>query len=128
MTRRTIDALWWAGALGLVAGIIALSVLPMEDLPGPDLPWQDKWGHLLAYGLTSLWFAQVAGTGRRRLAIALGLSALGLALEIVQAMLPWRMADPADLAADILGIGIGLAVAATPAGRVLRTLEAGSRP
>ena len=114
---------WWIAGFGWLSLIVALSVLPMPELPGPDVPFQDKWGHLLAYGFAAFWFAQL-GTGNRHLITSgIGLVLLGLALEQIQSILPYRQADPLDLAADALGTLLGLGLALTRAGRWLTFLE-----
>ncbi|MDX1569400.1 MAG: VanZ family protein [Xanthomonadales bacterium] len=115
--------LWWLIGAGWLVLIVALSLLPLPELPGPDVPFQDKWGHLLAYGFAAVWFAQL-GTGTRAMLVTgVGLVLFGFALEQIQALLPYRQAEPLDLAADALGTVLGLGLAATPAGRWLRTLE-----
>jgi VanZ family protein len=43
--------------------------------------------------------------------IALGLTAYGVFIELVQLQLPWREASVADVVADVAGLALGLALA-----------------
>lgn len=108
--RRRWVALW----LGVVAAMIAVSLLPPPPLPAA--PGADKLGHFLAYfGL--MVFAVQVFAGRAALgSIALALAALGLGLEFAQgALTATRMFDLRDAAANALGVAAGLALAATSA-------------
>lgn len=114
---------WWATGTLLVSGLIALSLLPLPQLPGATIPYGDKVGHFVAYGFTALWLAQLT---RRRSMVALilaGLLGLGGVLELVQATLPERSGEWPDLLADALGLGVGGALWRTPAGRLLIAME-----
>ncbi len=99
---------WLATAWLLVAAVVYLSLTPRPvELP---LEQGDKLGHLLAYGTTMFWFAQ-AYEGRRRIAVVLGLVALGVGIEFVQRWTGYRDFDVFDMVADALGVVIGLALA-----------------
>jgi VanZ family protein len=78
--------------------------------PVPDTGW-DKLNHLLAFA--GPMFAGLAARHRpgARSAIVLGATLVvwGATLEALQGLLPPRHADPADLLADAVGIGIGAA-------------------
>ncbi len=94
----------------LLAAVCALSFHPAPPT-GMDTGW-DKANHLLAFvALTLLaeagfWSAWTPA--QRRLRVALGLLAFGLFIEVVQAGIPSRSAEAADLLADALGIALGL--------------------
>jgi Na+-transporting NADH:ubiquinone oxidoreductase subunit NqrE len=66
-----------------------------------------------------LWFAQVWRGVRERLAVALGLCALGIALEYVQRATGYRTFSYSDMVDDAIGVGIGWLLAVTPLGSVL---------
>lgn len=99
--------------------LVGLYLPSPPSAPGPvlDVPYLDKVVHVLL-------FAVVAFTGRwiglpaRLLAIALVVHAA--ISEPLQAwLLPDRMADPTDFLADLVGVALGLLVAA----KVLRDSE-----
>ncbi len=96
----------WRGlfAVALVA-VFVLSLLPVpEGLM--VFHWQDKLEHALAFaGLGVL--ASAAQFGSRPLQ-AFALLAYGGLIELVQAMTPHRMGDPADWLADAVGIGVAM--------------------
>jgi VanZ family protein len=103
-----LRAAWLAIAWLLVAAVIYLSVTPQPiEIPIEE---GDKYGHLLAYGTLMLWFAQLYER-RARWVAALGLIALGVALEYVQRSTGYRSFDVWDMAADAAGVLIGLALA-----------------
>lgn len=109
--RVVWQALGWSG----VATIAALSLRPHPpQLPG--LFGWDKVQHVLAYAALMWWFHQ-AFPGRVR--SVLGLLALGVALEFLQAQTSHRTFDYADMVANALGIVLGLALTTTALGRTL---------
>ena len=108
-----VALLWRALGWTFVLAVVVFSLLPGMD--GPQVPQGDKLNHILAYALLMNWFAQIDLTARRRVAWALGLLALGIALEFAQSHLGWRMYDPMDMIADAVGIALGW-LAAPPRG------------
>lgn len=123
--RPTLRTLWWSLGMVLLATIAALSLLPIRG-PDLDLPNSDKLNHALAYSVLTLYFGQLVGAGwRRRGAVVLGLFAYGIGIEALQALLPPRSAELADLVANLVGIAIGLALLQTAAGRLLLAIERG---
>lgn len=89
----------------LVLAIIALSLTPSP--PHLNVEQGDKLGHFAAYGLVTLWFAQPYTALRQRIWLALGMVALGIALEYAQRATGYRSFEIADMIADTLGVAIG---------------------
>ena len=115
--------LWWSLGFALLALVTALSLLPIRG-PDLDLPNGDKLNHALAYTVLMLYFGQlVGGVWRRRLAVAGGLLAYGIAIELLQSQLPPRTAELADLAANLGGMAIGALLLPTALGRLLLAIE-----
>ncbi len=115
--------LWWSLGFALLALITALSLLPIRG-PDLDLPNSDKLHHAFAYSVLMLYFGQlVGGNWQRRLAVAGGLLAYGIMIELLQSQLPPRTAELADLAANIGGMAIGALLLQTALGRLLLTIE-----
>jgi VanZ family protein len=83
--------------------VLALALLP----PAPYLPatpW-DKANHVLAFAVLML-----LGCGSyrdRTTAVLLGLLAYGGAIELLQALTPYRTGDVTDLLADATGLLLG---------------------
>ena len=102
--RRAAVLLGWA----LVAAIVWGSLTPSP--PSIDIEQSDKLGHALFYAATMFWFAQLYLRAAVRVRYALGLVALGIALEFVQ---DWvgRDFELADMAADAVGVALGWAAA-----------------
>jgi len=105
-----------AFAAAVVLNLVA--VYSPSDAGGAALfPSADKLGHVLVFGL-------VAWTGRLVRLPAVPLSSVLVAhaviSEVVQAaLLPRRAGDPGDVVADVVGVLLGLALAA----RTRRVLE-----
>ena len=102
-------AAWWRGAFWACAlAVLVLALMP----PTPRMPstgW-DKSNHLLAFGTLALLGRRA--WPRRAVAWLAGLLlAYGGLIEILQSFTPDRSAEWADLLADALGIGCGLALA-----------------
>ena len=120
---KRLKNFWIASGVAFVLLVIYLSVTP-DPVHAPTVH-NFKTGHILAYAWCMLWFAEVFRPFRQRFAIGVALVALGVALEYVQDMLPWhRDFAVADMIDDAIGVGIGLALAYTPAGRVFEKLRA----
>lgn len=100
--RRAAVVLGWT----FVAVIVWLSLTPSP--PSLHVEQGDKIGHALAYAGTMFWFAQLYLRSGVRLGYALGLIALGVALEFVQAHVG-RDFEVADMAADAIGVALGWA-------------------
>ena len=111
--------LWW---LAIVLGIVVSLVPP----PAVDAPQgSDKAVHFLCYGALAVGAVQLFATRAALLRAAVGLVALGVALELAQeALTSTRMLDPRDAVAYTLGVLLGLLVARTPLRDVLSRVDA----
>jgi len=95
----------------LAFALCLLTVFILALLPDPDprlsTGW-DKGNHLLAFAA----LAFLGGAARlvRRPTVALGLLGYGMLIELLQGLSGYRFAECADLLADGLGIGLGLAI------------------
>lgn len=122
---RPLRHLWLWRSLGraLILGALAVALLPAP--PGIGSVFQgDKLAHAAAFALLMLWYAQIYATPRDRWRCAAGLTTFGLAIELLQGLLPYRSADIWDLAADCLGVGLGLVLARTRLGDLLSRFAA----
>jgi hypothetical protein len=93
-----------------------LFVLYWPGSPGPGLfPYSDKLVHFAVFGLVAFlgrWL------GLRSVWLGAVLVLHAVVSEVVQAtLLPARSGDPLDALADVLGVGVGLAVGAAISGR-----------
>jgi len=98
--RRVWAGIGWFG----VALLIYLSLTPNP----PEIPVEqgDKLGHVMAYAVSMLWWAQLY-FARKRWRAAVGLLALGVGLEYVQGWTGYRTFDYVDMATNLVGIAIG---------------------
>ena len=70
----------------------------------------DKLAHVLTFAVLTVWFAgQYRPHAYWR--IAFGLTAFGMLIEVCQRLVGYRSAEWMDLAADVIGILLGLAIA-----------------
>lgn len=112
------ELLWrMAFTLSLVA-IVYLAVTS-EPFPVPSAP-SDKINHLIAFTELTI-LARLAWPARGLLLQITGLLGLGLLLELTQAWLPHRHFSLWDLAADGVGILVGL-IAMPLASRLVNSL------
>ncbi len=94
--------LWLTIGWGLVLLVIYLSLAPATELP--EVRYDDKFGHLLAYFTLMAWFAQLY---TRSAPLVLALLTLGASLEIVQGVSGYRDMAAADMLANAAGVGLG---------------------
>ena len=94
---------WRACFWMCVVAVLVLSLMP----PTPHMPstgW-DKANHALAFAVLA-WLGCSAWPGRTTL-VLLGLLAFGVLIERLQSLTPYRVAEWADLLADVLGLALG---------------------
>jgi VanZ family protein len=120
-TLLRYHALWLGLGWTWIAIVVYLSLTPHP--PEIDLTSGDKLGHSMAYAFLMLWFAQLYRARPMKLAIALGLVALGVAIEFAQEQTGYRQFEYADMVADAVGVAIGLLLGETALGYVLRQFE-----
>mgnify|MGYP005841635317 CR=1 FL=1 len=96
----------WRAILILSAMAILYLATTNDPYPIPSAS-SDKLNHLLAFIELTI-ASRLAWPGLSRVWIILGVMAFGLAIELIQAQLPYREFSLLDLAADGAGIAIGL--------------------
>jgi VanZ family protein len=105
----------------LVLAVVVVCVVP--EPPDPvAVRHADKLYHVAGYALLAAWSVQLFAPPTLWLRL-LGLLALGVGLEGVQALLPWRSADALDAVANAAGVGLGALLAFTPLARSLQWFE-----
>ncbi|HEX5128613.1 MAG TPA: VanZ family protein, partial [Usitatibacter sp.] len=113
--------LWLAIGFGLVALVIYLSLTPKPIDAGSV--GEVKVGHFIAYGVLMLWFAQLYGSFRARLALFAAFVLLGVGLEFAQSLTTYRSFSPSDMLDNAIGALTGFALAGTPLGSALTRIE-----
>lgn len=97
---------WWRAGFGL-ACLVHLYGLYAPRQAGPDaaIPYLDKVGHLLIFGVVA-WLGLRVGVPARWLLSALVANAV--VSELAQhLLLPQRSGDPYDTLADLAGVALG---------------------
>lgn len=112
--------LWRALGFILIAGILLLSLIPIQADLGEN---KDKIGHFLAYGSLMFWFGVLYPSARRQLVTAIAFCAMGIGVEFLQGMTSYRSFEVADMVANSVGVAIGWCVAFTPLKHALACSE-----
>ncbi|MBU1379132.1 MAG: hypothetical protein KKE02_23080 [Alphaproteobacteria bacterium] len=96
------------GLYALAVGILlVLCLTPSKDLPDPGTG--DRFEHMAAWFVLTLSGFVLAP--RRRLAIPAFALGYGLLVEVLQTVTPFgRHGDPADFAADVVGVALASAL------------------
>ena len=89
--------------------VVALSLIPQDAMPTPDL-W-DKASHGMAYAALAVAGGIGYRSSRTLMLVALGLVLLGAALGVAQSALPGRIASLYDVLANAIGIVLGSLIA-----------------
>jgi VanZ family protein len=112
---------WRIASAALLLAVLVVALMPAFWIWGESRPvtlWffeADKWMHGVTFAVLAMWFA---GQYRRQSywRIAMGLLAFGLLIEACQRLVGYRTADWSDVAADCVGICVGLLAGAIGAG------------
>lgn len=102
-------AKYWFPLGAWTAVLLAFAVVSLPETYQPPALNVDKVRHAAAYALfgalaaRALWGATGRGVPFSWVGATLGVIALGLGTETIQAFVPGRAADVVDLAADIIG-------------------------
>lgn len=124
MYMRAFRFPWlWRGIGWLMIAIVAF-LLVTPRVPDPlDVAHADKLYHVAGFAVLAIWAALLFESHRALLWRGLLLAAFGAGMEGVQALLPWRSADLADLLANLGGVALGIFVGFTPLARGLLLAE-----
>lgn len=125
---------WQLASFLMLTTVLAAALMPAFWLwsdKAQALSWFenfDKWLHGITFLVLSIWFSGLYRKGAYG-KLGLGLLAFGLFIEACQAMVSYRTADWIDVAADAIGIIIGLVVGiAGTGGWCLRVEERIAKP
>jgi len=108
-----LKPLWLFIGLVLIAAVIYLSLTDAFPDPlriGSDL----KPGHVLAYAVLMLYFAQLIADARSGWLIAGLFTVMGICLEYLQGMTGHRTFSYYDMFANFLGVSAGFILSKTP--------------
>ena len=105
--------LWLGLGLSLVAVVWGLSLMPAPPVAG--VAGSDKLGHLLAYAIQTLWFCWLVEPPAQRW-VGLWFVVQGAVLELLQVWVALRSPDLADVAANSLGVVLGMVAGRWSAG------------
>jgi VanZ family protein len=112
--------IFWIWILSLV--LVLYGTLSPDMHIDSNIQDSDKILHSLAYTWLAFGGRMSFVSAFRTARLALGLICLGCALEIGQGFVPGRFFSVADMAANTLGVGLGLVLAVLVAGRGPRFL------
>jgi len=114
--------IWLTGSAVLVLGVIWGSLQVSVDLPVPS--GFDKVEHVGSYLILAVWFTGMYPRARYW-AIALALLLLGASMEIGQYLMHLgRTADIYDMAANAVGVALGMLLAIVATGGWTRKVDA----
>lgn len=116
--------LWLGIWIAALAATLVLCLLPMPalDLQVDDA---DKALHALGHAALAAYALMLYARPAAVMRAIVGLVALGVAIELLQTLLPWRSGgDPIDMLANALGTALGSAIGITPLRRGLLWVDA----
>ncbi len=98
------EGLWLAGAFAWLLALCIACLMPLGLAGDDQLHLLDKLAHLLMFAAGGFWL----GLRLPALATGIALVALGVLIEWLQSLTPYRSAEFLDWVADVLGAGLGL--------------------
>src|SRR2546430_4462348 len=111
MTAYRYRRIWFLLGWGMVVTVVVLSLIPLDVDLGNN---RDKLAHFAAYGGLSFWFGMLVDGRGRQLGVALAFAAMGVGLEFLQGLTPYRSFDPFDMIANAIGAALGWGLTQTP--------------
>lgn len=127
VTKATPDLkfrfVWLVIGYALITLVFYLSLTSQPIDVKLGLPFADKFFHAFAYFVLMAWFAQIYHDKFQRYMIALGLIAIGVALEFLQGFDPARMSEFADMVANTTGVVLAFYLTLTKAKNCLISIE-----
>ena len=128
MRELKLKTFWWTIAWALLAFVFIASLIRLP-VPLTQLPQGfDKYEHIAAYGSLSLYFGQLISRYRLYLRYALALFCMGALLELLQGLTSYRSPDWYDLAANSMGLTLGILLCLTPLKGVVAMLDSQLAP
>ncbi len=127
-TAHKLRRLWLSIGWLLVALVVYLSLvsgrLPIDTIVSDEVSDRFVYGfaHALAYATLMWWFLQLY-PATRRAALAVGLIAMGILLEVLQGITLDRTPGYLDVLANIAGVLLGWLLGKTPLSRALEIVE-----
>lgn len=120
--------LWWLLRAAFCFGLLLVAWLSLAThVPIPaGVHVGDKVGHLLAYAALGFTATALVST-LAKFAMVIAISAFGVAMEAGQATIPGRTEELADLAANSIGLALGLLCALAFERLVMRRLRSRAR-
>ncbi|MFC1838295.1 VanZ family protein [Thermodesulfobacteriota bacterium] len=113
---------WCSVAFMNIGLIIILSLIPgPEDIP--RIFGLDKVLHIIAYAFSMLWCNMCYRDKKYIILFSVGLILMGIALEIVQGVIGYRMMSIYDMIANSIGVLFGLVLARTRLSLLLSYVE-----
>jgi VanZ family protein len=119
--KINIRKIWLIVGIAIIAFLWLVSLMPAPPYIG--MPNEDKYAHLISYGGTMWWWAQLWPPWKKRLLLAVLLALMGVAIEFAQGATSWRSFDVMDMLANSIGVLVGWVVAMTPLGKLLEVIE-----
>ncbi len=115
--------LWLIIGYLLIVLVIYLSLTSSPVQIDTNLPYQDKFFHMLAYFSLTFWFMQIYHIRHHVFSWVVFFLCLGLLLEYLQGFDPERYSEVGDMVANALGVIAGVSLSMTPLRYTLVKLE-----
>jgi VanZ family protein len=112
----------WLVVGGFLIGLVIYLSLTPDPIEAPQVEGV-KSGHFAAYLVLMLWFWQLLRPMRAKIAVAVALVAMGVALEFAQGATGYRTFAFADMRDNALGVGCGILLGMTALGGMLAKFE-----
>ena len=112
---------WLGVGIGLIAALFYVSLSPpLVRMPAEHF---DKLYHAGHYALIMAWFVQLYRGARSYLILALGFTAMGAGIEVLQSFHPMRYFDVLDMLANAVGVAFVWAIARGGFVTILQRIE-----
>ena len=115
--------LWLVIGCLLVAFVLYQSLSSHPKVMSGMFHYEDKLYHALAYFTLMAWFSQIYHQAVQRIIIALLFVFMGLMVEYLQSLNPYRSAEFWDMVANVIGVMLGFVLTLSAAKNILLRVE-----